>query len=195
MKIKNNLNINKYRNNQVRIIGGKCRGRKLDFDDIQGLRPTADSVRERLFNWLGQDLTGKMVLDLFAGSGALGFEAASRSAKKVYLCDTQHCVIKKINYFSRQFNLENQIVAFQQDGLAFLCTCIQKFDVIFLDPPFVWKNWDLLFAYLKKCLNLNALVYIEASVLPEFSDYLVLYRHGKSGKSHFALLQYCAEIE
>lgn len=193
MKIKNNLN--KHRNNQVRIIGGKYRGRKLDFDDIEGLRPTADSVRERLFNWLGQDLTGKIVLDLFAGSGALGFEAASRSAKKIYLCDTQKCVVKKINHFSHQFNLENQMMVFQQDGLTFLNTCIQKFDVVFLDPPFAWSNWALLFEYLQKCLNLNAWVYIEAPVLLDFPNYLIPYRKGKTGKSHFALLSHCVDVK
>ena len=63
-------------NNQVRIIGGDCRGRKLSFHSAEGLRPTPDMVREKLFNWLGQDLTGQTVLDLFAGSGALGLEAA-----------------------------------------------------------------------------------------------------------------------
>ena len=77
---------NKHKN-QVRIIGGELRGRKVRFADAEGLRPTADSVRERLFNWLGQDLTGQTVLDLFAGSGALGFEAASRGAKRVVLVE------------------------------------------------------------------------------------------------------------
>ena len=73
--------------NQVRIIGGQCRGRKLVFADADGLRPTPDSVREKLFNWLGQDLTGMNVLDLFAGSGALGFEAASRNAAEVAMVE------------------------------------------------------------------------------------------------------------
>ena len=74
-------NIHPQHRNQVRITGGQLRGRKIQFPDVEGLRPTPDSVRERLFNWLGQDLTGLTVLDLFAGSGALGVESASRHAK------------------------------------------------------------------------------------------------------------------
>ena len=73
--------------NRVRIIGGQWRGRLLRFPDAQGLRPTPDRVRETVFNWLGQDLTGVSCLDLFAGSGALGFEAASRGASRVVLVE------------------------------------------------------------------------------------------------------------
>ena len=75
------------RPSQVRIIGGKHRGRKLPVTDAPGLRPTPDRVRETLFNWLGQNLTGWHCLDLFAGSGALGFEAASRGAASVVLVE------------------------------------------------------------------------------------------------------------
>ena len=85
------MNANKKHNpkhsNQVRIIGGDLRGRKIPFISADGLRPTPDSVRERLFNWLGQDLTGQHTLDPFAGSGVLSFEAISRHAQSATLCD------------------------------------------------------------------------------------------------------------
>ena len=79
---------NPKHSNQVRIIGGDLRGRKIPFISADGLRPTPDSVRERLFNWLGQDLTAQHTLDLFAGSGVLSFEAISRHAQSATLCDT-----------------------------------------------------------------------------------------------------------
>ena len=78
---------NPKHSNQVRIIGGDLRGRKIPFISAEGLRPTPDSVRERLFNWLGQDLTAQHTLDLFAGSGVLSFEAISRHAQSATLCD------------------------------------------------------------------------------------------------------------
>lgn len=86
--------------NQIRIIGGQLRGRKIQFPNMEGLRPTPDSVRERLFNWLGQDLTGRVVLDLFAGSGALGFESVSRCARQVILCDTSLGVVQNLRRHS-----------------------------------------------------------------------------------------------
>lgn len=175
--------------NQVRIVGGTHRGRKLTFHDAEGLRPTPDSVRERLFNWLGQDLSGKTVLDLFAGSGALGFEAASRHARKVYLCDTNRQTVRQLNEHVREFDWANRVSVEAQDGIAWLRQSTQQFDVVLLDPPFAWQGWQELFAALPERLAENAMVYVEAGALPEFPDYLECHREGRAGQSSFVLLK------
>ena len=180
--------------NQVRIIGGQCRGRKLVFADADGLRPTPDSVREKLFNWLGQDLTGMKVLDLFAGSGALGFEAASRNAKRVVLADNNRKTADILRQNARGLGLD-KLEILNTDGLAYLQRSSEKFDVVFLDPPFAWRDWENLFASLKNSLKNGAMVYIEAGKLPEKPDWLEIYREGKAGMSKFELLLYLQVAE
>ena len=175
--------------NQIRIIGGQLRGRKIQFPNVEGLRPTPDSVRERLFNWLGQDLTGRVVLDLFAGSGALGFESVSRCARQVILCDTSLGAVQNLRQHSQLFQIKDKIQIYQQDGLKYLAQTSLRFDVVFLDPPFAWQNWVELFELLKNNLNTNAYVYIEVGVLPEIPDDWVIVRYGKAGQSLQLLLQ------
>lgn len=175
--------------NQIRIIGGSCRGRKLHFNDADGLRPTPDSVRERLFNWLGQDLTGQAVLDLFAGSGALGLEAASRNAASVVLVENNRNTLQTVAGNIRDLGLK-QVETVCSDGLLYLKHCGGMFDTVFLDPPFNWQQWPDLFALLQGRLNIGAMVYIEAGRLPPFPDWLAPYREGKAGMSKFALLVY-----
>ncbi|KLT71990.1 lactate dehydrogenase [Neisseria arctica] len=177
-------------NNQVRIIGGQCRGRKLNFSDAEGLRPTPDMVREKLFNWLGQDLTNKRVLDLFSGSGALGFEAASRCANTVVMVEKNQKTAAQLRKSIVDLQL-HQVEIVCADGLDYLKRpTIGKFDMVFLDPPFSWSRWPLLFNLLNNCLNEDAMVYIEAGSFPELPGYLQAYRQGRSGKSFFELLIY-----
>ena len=175
--------------NQIRIIGGQLRGRKIQFPNMEGLRPTPDSVRERLFNWLGQDLTGRVVLDLFAGSGALGFESVSRCARQVILCDTSLGVVQNLRRHSQLFQIKDKIQIYQQDGLKYLAQTSLRFDVVFLDPPFAWQNWVELFELLKNNLNPNAYVYVEVSRVPEIPDDWMIVRDGKAGQSLQFLLQ------
>ncbi|AUX62339.1 16S rRNA (guanine(966)-N(2))-methyltransferase RsmD [Simonsiella muelleri] len=175
--------------NQIRIIGGQLRGRKIQFPNMEGLRPTPDSVRERLFNWLGQDLTGRVVLDLFAGSGALGFESVSRCARQVILCDTSFGVVQNLRRHSQLFQIKDKIQIYQQDGLKYLAQTSLRFDVVFLDPPFAWQNWVELFELLKNNLNPNAYVYVEVSRVPEIPDDWMIVRDGKAGQSLQLLLQ------
>lgn len=172
--------------NRVRIIGGQCRGRKLSFTSADGLRPTPDSVREKLFNWLGQDLTGKTVLDLFGGSGALGMEAASRHAKRVVIADNNRQTVQTLEKNSHELGL-GQVQIVCSDGIAYLTNLKEKFDVVFLDPPFTWQDWQILFDVLKLRLNPGAFVYLEAGRLPDIPDWLTEYREGKSGQSTFEL--------
>lgn len=180
--------------NQVRIIGGELRGRKITFADAQGLRPTADSVRERLFNWLGQDLTGKTVLDVFSGSGALAFESVSRHAKKAVLCDNFSLTIKHLKDNARTLGIHERVEIYQQDGLQFLAQTAQRFDVVFLDPPFAFSEWEKLFSYLEKCLNPDAYIYLEAGKLPNIPNWLSIHREGRSGQSQFVLLLYVPNL-
>ena len=175
--------------NQIRIIGGQLRGRKIQFPNVEGLRPTPDSVRERLFNWLGQDLTGRVVLDLFAGSGALGFESVSRCARQVILCDTSLGVVQNLRRHSQLFQIKDKIQIYQQDGLKYLAQTSLRVDVVFLDPPFAWQNWVELFELLKNNLNPNAYVYVEVSRVPEIPDDWMIVRDGKAGQSLQLLLQ------
>ncbi len=183
-------NANPKHRNQVRITGGSLRGRKITFAQAEGLRPTPDSVRERLFNWLGQDLTGQDVLDLFAGSGALGFEALSRNARRAWLCDNAHQTVRHLTATAQEFGIAEKTQIAQQDSITFLNNIPQTFHTVFLDPPFSWQDWDTLFAALRPRLNPEAFVYVEASTLPNLPDWLAAHREGRAGQSRFLLLRY-----
>ena len=129
---------------QIRIIGGVWRSRQIKVISQPGLRPSTDRLRETLFNWLGQDLSGLRCLDVFAGSGALGFEAASRNAALVELIEKN-----KNTFLNLTLNHQNlhsypaagQITLLQADGLRFLkAQAAGSWDLIFLDPPFKSPN-------------------------------------------------------
>lgn len=120
---------------RVRIIGGQWRGRRLDFPDVPGLRPTPDRVRETLFNWLSPVIAGSRCLDLFAGSGALGLEAASRGASDVTLLDTNSTVVSVLRQHLEAIKAEN-VEVLQQDALQYISQARRTYDIIFLDPPF-----------------------------------------------------------
>ena len=120
---------------KIRIIAGEWRSRQLLFEDTPGLRPTPARVRETLFNWLQQDVIGSRCLDLYAGTGALGFEAASRGAKSVSVVENnaQACRLIKENTVKLT---ANQIKIIQSDVFRFLAGDASRFDLVFLDPPF-----------------------------------------------------------
>jgi 16S rRNA (guanine966-N2)-methyltransferase len=123
------------RSNQVRIIAGRWRGRKLSFPDAQGLRPTPDRIRETLFNWLAPLLPGACCLDLFAGSGALGFEAASRGAARVVMVDHNPDIVRALR-LNQQLLCADVIEILQQQAESYLSGRSGQFDLVFLDPPF-----------------------------------------------------------
>jgi len=122
--------------NQVRIIAGHWRGRKLFFPSIAGLRPTPDRVREMVFNWLQYDIVSARCLDLFAGSGALGFEATSREANFTLLVENDTAASAAIRKNVKEFNAIGKIKLEQQDVEEFLKGPSETFDLVFLDPPF-----------------------------------------------------------
>ncbi|WP_338804329.1 16S rRNA (guanine(966)-N(2))-methyltransferase [Xenorhabdus griffiniae] len=120
---------------QIRIIGGKWRGRKLPVPDSDGLRPTTDRVRETLFNWLMPVIQGARCLDCFSGSGALGFEALSRYARHTTLIEYDRNVAKQLSANLALLKAENADVV-QGNALQYLNNTGTPFDVVFLDPPF-----------------------------------------------------------
>ncbi len=123
--------------NRVRIIGGEFGGRRLGFPDQRGLRPTADRVRETLFNWLAPHLPGARVLDLFAGSGALGLEALSRGADAVLLVEQQRAVAQKLRDNVALLGAGERARVFQGDARRLLVDAPDRpFDIIFVDPPY-----------------------------------------------------------
>lgn len=129
----------------VRIIGGIYRGKKLQFPDIEGLRPTPDRVRETLFNWLMHDIRDARCLDAFAGSGALGFEAFSRGALEVILLEQSPKAYAHLDKIITSFNTP-KLRLIKTDAVQFLQTKQKEFDIIFLDPPFAQN-------YLPQCLS------------------------------------------
>lgn len=138
---------------QVRIIGGKLRGRKITFSEFaqeNALRPTPDRVRETLFNWLSSVIVEAECLDAFGGSGALGFEAVSRGAKHVTIIEKCAHTFKNIQQNASRFTLSSsELTCLCEDTLTYLTNTTQTFDLIFLDPPF---QSNLLF----ECINLIA---------------------------------------
>ncbi len=122
-------------NNQIRIIGGAQRGRKLSFPSVTGLRPTSDRVRETLFNWLQPTLQGASCLDLFAGSGALGLEAASRGAGRVVMLDRSVEVVTQLKKNISLLELD-RVETYCADALHWLSGNSNTFDIVFIDPPF-----------------------------------------------------------
>jgi 16S rRNA (guanine966-N2)-methyltransferase len=121
--------------NQLRIIAGAWRGRKLVFAPVAGLRPTPDRVRETLFNWLGLSVHGARCLDLFAGSGALGLEAASRGAAAVVLVDTDPLVVRTLREQVRVLDARQAHIV-QASCERYLQGPAEPFDLVFLDPPY-----------------------------------------------------------
>lgn len=173
--------------NRVRIIGGQYRRRLLDFPDSTGLRPTPDRVRETLFNWLGQDLPGWACLDLFAGSGALGFEAASRGAGRVVMIERDRAALDALEK-NRAVLGAGQVDILRADALAWLANSHETFDMIFIDPPFDSELAEGVLADLARHLKSGGQAYVEQGAEVIAPPGFVLHRSGRAGRSHFALL-------
>jgi 16S rRNA (guanine966-N2)-methyltransferase len=173
--------------NSVRIIGGEYRSRILHFPDATGLRPTPDRVRETVFNWLGQRLHGLVCLDAFSGSGAFGFEAASRGAARVVMLERDSKVRDALRQNAALLKVGN-VEILQLDALVYLSRPGDLFDVIFLDPPF---DKPLLLPALQSAvtrLRPGGKIYAESPV-PLSPDGFVVLRQGRAGLSHFCLLE------
>jgi 16S rRNA (guanine966-N2)-methyltransferase len=149
--------------NQLRIIAGRWRGRKLSFAPAPGVRPTPDRVRETLFNWLSPGINGARCLDLFAGSGALGIEAASRGASRVVLVDNDTAVVTQLRAQLAVLQA-TRVEVVQANVDRWLAGQAERFDIVFLDPPFREGLLPGCMAALAAngWLAANAVIYIEA---------------------------------
>ena len=173
--------------NRVRIIGGQYRRRLLGFPDGAGLRPTPDRVRETLFNWLGQDLPGWRCVDLFAGSGALGFEAASRGAARVVLIERDRAALAALAKNRAELGA-NAVEILHADALAWLAQTREIFDLAFVDPPFDSGLAGPTLTALAPHLAAGAQVYVEQGSAVAAPPGFIIHRSGRAGRSHFALL-------
>ncbi|WP_196139071.1 16S rRNA (guanine(966)-N(2))-methyltransferase RsmD [Aliikangiella sp. G2MR2-5] len=159
-KNKTSTSQSKHQKGVVRIIGGEMRGRKIHFSQVSGLRPTLDRIRETLFNWLAHSIHGATCLDLFAGSGAIGFEAASRGAKKVTLVEKHRKVVSQLKENASKLQT-NTVYVVQDDASDFLKRNKEEFNLVFLDPPFNQGLLSETFNALVPHLSPDAIVYIE----------------------------------
>lgn len=174
--------------NQVRINAGVWRSRVLKFPDAEGLRPTPDRVRQTLFNWLGQDLTGKSCLDLFAGTGALGFEALSRNAKAVTMLELAKSPYTALCQNQRLLDARQARIQ-QMDARVFLTSNQQQFDVIFCDPPYRQDWLAQLLPMLPTHLAPAGWLYVEAEYALKSDASWQVVKSGKAGQVYFHLLQ------
>jgi 16S rRNA (guanine966-N2)-methyltransferase len=184
--------------NRVRIIGGEWRRRWLRFPAAKGLRPTPDRVRETLFNWLGQDLTGLGCLDLFAGSGALGFEAASRGARQVVLLERDRRIAEALQASALTLQAGTAIAGaveiVRSDALEFLVRDRRTYDVVFMDPPYAFweQSREALGALLSRLagrVTPSARVYLEAPDFPELPRGWRSVKRDRAGTVHYQLLE------
>lgn len=176
---------------RLRIIGGKWRSRKIDVPDIDGLRPTPDRVRETLFNWLRDVIDGARCLDLFAGSGALGFEALSRGAVSVVMVDRHPDVIRTLQDNARLLDAGDASFV-NGDGLAFVSQpAPARFDIVFLDPPFALDLWQRCCEQLEQhgWLAPVAWIYLEtpATLAPPLPAHWELLRSQRAGQVGYHL--------
>jgi 16S rRNA (guanine966-N2)-methyltransferase len=179
------------RGGRLRIIGGRFRGRSIPVPEQPGVRPTADRVRETLFNWLQPVIAGSSCLDLFAGSGALGFEAASRGAAEVLMIERSESVARLLQANARALGA-SQVQVRRADAMRWLTGTAMPFDVVFLDPPFDKGLLSPSCALLSRrgWLAPGALLYLEAPQnegIPSLPEGWVLIREKRAGRVRFAL--------
>ena len=178
---------------EVRIIGGQWKRTRLKVADMPGLRPTPDRVRETLFNWLGQDLTGWVGVDAFAGTGALGLEAASRGAKQVLLIEQNAQLVTQLKASIAQLNAQ-MVQVIKGEGVHALQQCAPgTVDVVFIDPPFEAKLFEPALKAAARAIAPQGFIYLEAPEL--WSDERLLplglkvCKHLKAGAVHAHLIQ------
>ena len=173
---------------RIRITGGEWRSRLVDVADGLGLRPTPDRVRETLFNWLGQDLSGQTCLDLFAGSGILGFEAASRGADYVALVERSRPAFAVLQKHAMGFACP-RLELFCCDALKFAPPPARRFDLIFLDPPYGQGWLARVESRLDDLAAADAKLYVEAEMSLERLGRWSVAKQGRAGQVYFHLLE------
>ena len=176
------------RKGKVRIIGGEWRSRIVNFPNQMDLRPTPNGVRETVFNWLGQDLSGRTCLDLFAGSGVMGFEAASRGAKQVMMVEADASAFKALRANADQLQA-TRVELKLMDAITFINADSRRFDVVFLDPPYRLGLLSELLPLLVTHLADAGLVYVESEEFLVSDEHWQVLRSKQSGKVCYQLLE------
>jgi 16S rRNA (guanine966-N2)-methyltransferase len=194
-KLRNNKKLS-ARKNQLRIIGGQWRGRKLAVVDVEGLRPTGDRIRETVFNWLMGAVADSRCLDLFAGSGALGLECLSRGAKAVTFLEKHPDAAKQLQQNCQTLEAANSHVI-TSDSLSWLHTQrhpVIGYDLVFIDPPFDANLWDESITLIESrgLLNEGAFVYLESprNTLIATPPQWQLQKEKQSGQVCYRLFQF-----
>ncbi|THF63790.1 16S rRNA (guanine(966)-N(2))-methyltransferase RsmD [Pseudothauera nasutitermitis] len=173
---------------RVRIVGGQWRSRQIDVASATGLRPTPDRVRETLFNWLGQQLDGLHCLDLFAGSGILGFEAASRGAQSVTLVEHDARAFAALRQAATALQA-GQVELVRGDAVKFAESAPRGFDLVFLDPPYK-RGWlERIEPLLGRILQPDGWLYAEAEAPLEGLGNWRTVKQGRAGQVHFHLMR------
>lgn len=178
---------------QVRIIGGRWRNTRLPVPTLPGLRPSSDRVRETLFNWLMPKVGGARVLDLFAGSGALGLEAVSRGAAHATLVERDPQLARNLSAAVTRLQAADQVMVVQADALRWLQgAAAQQADLVFIDPPFADGLWQDVLAQLPRHLAADAWLYLEspAGHVPVLPPDWLLHREGGTREVRFALYRH-----
>ena len=182
----------KQQQNNVRIIAGKWRGRKIDFVDAEGLRPTPERVRETLFNWLQTIISDAACVDCFAGSGALGFEAASRGAKKVTLIENNPGAVMRLKQNKENLGAENTEII-SGSALEHFQKNPTETDIVFLDPPFTsdFLQTTLKIITDKNIIKTGGMIYLEypANNQPKLPQGWQWHRRKKTGDVGYGLLE------
>jgi 16S rRNA (guanine966-N2)-methyltransferase len=180
--------------NRVRIIGGAWRSRTLRFPAAAGLRPTPDRVRETLFNWLGQDLSGRRCLDLFAGAGALGFEALSRGATEVVMVECSRAALAALRENAARLGAGARARFVHGDALHFLESGgAEAFDVVFVDPPYASGLVAEVLPRLPGRLARGAAVYVESDARVVPAAPWRVRRYARAGAVHYHLIEQGAD--
>jgi 16S rRNA (guanine966-N2)-methyltransferase len=177
---------------RVRIVGGTWRSRLIQVEARPELRPTPDRVRETLFNWLGQDLSGLACLDLFAGSGVLGFEAASRGAARVVLVERERETLAQLRANRAALDAQ-QVEVVPGDAFEYLAHSGERFDVVFLDPPFRQNALPAALAGLASHLRPAARVYLEAAQPLALRQPWEELRRKRAGNVSYQLIRWSAD--
>ena len=174
---------------EIRIIAGEYRGRRIKVASRPGLRPTPDRVRETLFNWLGQWLAGQSCLDLFAGSGALGFEAASRGAARVVMVESDRAAFSALESARAKIGARAVELVYG-DALDYLARTRERFDVVFLDPPFRQNALPAVLERLAPRLAEGARVYLESAAPAEPGERWRELRRARAGQVRYQLFEW-----
>lgn len=176
--------------NSLRIIGGSWRSRIITFKDAPGLRPTPSRVRETLFNWLRNDIPGSHCLDLFAGSGALGFEALSRGAKRSVFVDSNPDTCRELRLNQSKLKSDS-LEIITQDSFDFIRSTTQQFDIIFVDPPFRDNLATVVCMALANStlVHSNSIIYVETAIDAVFSppESWLLLKQNSAGEVQYSL--------